>query len=110
MVGDDWSRIVTVLDGDRARLYVRGDLDSATMAHVAEQLAAACRSAREVLVDLHDVGFCDSWSVGALLQATEECTQHGVRTAIVNASLTARRVFELLGAERMLGLDRHGRV
>jgi anti-sigma B factor antagonist len=87
-------------------IAVAGELDIATAPDLCARLDAT-RSTRRprLLVDLTDVGFCDSTGLRALLGAASEVRAHGGRFAIVCPSTgEVARLLEIVGAGEWMAI------
>jgi len=84
--------------GTTAEVALSGELDISTYEDALAQLAAAERSAPEMLVvDLAGLRFVDSTGVRLILSADERARQAGRRLALRLGDGPARRVFGALG-------------
>ena len=84
--------------GTTPEVALTGELDIATYEDAREQLAAAERTAPELLVvDLSGLRFVDSTGVRLILSADERARQAGRRVALRLGDGLARRVFDALG-------------
>jgi anti-anti-sigma factor len=102
----DYFSVALTLGRDRARLYLRGELDAA----VADELAATFDEARAaepslLLVDLAELSFCDSSGIRVLLQAVAQCAREDIEIRIVDAHANVRRIFELTNAAELLVIE-----
>jgi len=76
-----------------------GDLDLACLARVREAFDRALASGAPVMVvDLAEVGFCDSSGLNLLLQARLDAEAAGVVLRLAAPPPAVTRVFELTGA------------
>ena len=76
------------------------DLLNATCA--AEQLASAVRR-NAVIIDMTATTFCDCAGARAIVQAHERATDSGAELRLVVTAEPVRRIFGLLGIDRLLG-------
>jgi anti-anti-sigma factor len=84
--------------GTTAEVALSGELDISTYEDASAQLAAAERSAPELLVlDLAGLRFVDSTGVRLVLSADERAREAGRRLALRLGDGPARRVFTALG-------------
>jgi anti-sigma B factor antagonist len=84
--------------GTTAEVALSGELDISTYEDALAQLAAAERSAPELLVvDLAGLRFVDSTGVRLVLSADERAREAGRRLALRLGDGPARRVFIALG-------------
>jgi anti-sigma B factor antagonist len=91
--------------GDEHLLVVHGELDIATAPCLTERLAALRDrgQAPEVILDLHDLQFCDSTGLRALLGEAREAEICGGRVrVIIPRDGLVRRLFEVCGVENLL--------
>jgi len=98
-----WS--VSIVDG-HVVVTLQGEFDIVG----AEELRAALVGAWErhrcpVVVDLDAVTFLDSQALNALLVAHRVITRDGGRLTVQRVSSIVRRVLEVTGSARLLGLD-----
>jgi anti-anti-sigma factor len=90
---------------DARRVVLRGVLDYATEFETRCALTEAVESdARVVVVDCGDVTFIDSCGLRALLVARVTLTAEGRRFRIEDPSIATRRVVEMAGLAKFLGL------
>jgi|SRR5436305_2599264 len=98
-------QVVLTWDGNRAVLHLAGDLDVAT----APQLRACVAAFFErtpgaaLVIDLAEVTFVDSTTLGVLVGAIRMSEQTGSSVVIRNQAPSIQRVFELTGLDRLLG-------
>ena len=86
------------MTGTTAEVALSGELDISTYEDALAQLAAAERSAPELLVvDLAGLRFVDSTGVRLVLSADERAREAGRRLALRLGDGPARRVFGALG-------------
>ncbi len=86
------------MTGTTAEVALSGELDISTYEDALAQLAAAERSAPELLVvDLAGLRFVDSTGVRLILSADERARETGRRLALRLGDGSARRVFTALG-------------
>ncbi|MFF7586343.1 STAS domain-containing protein [Kitasatospora purpeofusca] len=91
---------------DRAAVCVLvGDLDIETLPPAEQALDEALRTRPQVLVvDLEQVGFCDSSGLNLLLKARLSATAAGAELRLAAASPTVLRLLELTGADTVFAL------
>jgi anti-anti-sigma factor len=89
-------------------IAVAGELDIATAPELCARLDASRTGRRpRLMVDLTDVGFCDSTGLRALLGAASEVRAHGGRFAIVcPTSGDVARLLDIVGASEWMAI--HG--
>ncbi|MFF8278775.1 STAS domain-containing protein [Streptomyces lateritius] len=78
-------------------LSLTGELDHDT----ADALRSALRQwsgAERILVDCHDLGFCDSTGLNVLLQARLHALEEGGRLELAGLRPPVARMFEITGA------------
>ena len=85
-------------------IAVAGELDIATAPELCARLDATRATRRpRMLVDLTDVGFCDSTGLRALLGAASEVRAHGGRFAIVCPPAgDVARLLDVVGASEWM--------
>lgn len=76
------------------------DLLNATRA--AEQLTSAVRRNPAVIIDMTATTFCDCAGARAIVQAHERATGSGAELRLVVTAEPVRRIFGLLGIDRLL--------
>jgi anti-sigma B factor antagonist len=93
-------------DGDGAvTLAIRGEIDFGNVAALRARLAELIRPGTEHLtIDLGDVNFVDSTTIGVLIQAKKRLAQTNRELRIARPTPGVRRVFELAGLVDYLGL------
>ena len=105
----DQLTIATSLGMDRARVFLRGELDLATapLLHksVDDLLAGNGQHRSLVLVDLAELTFCDSSGLRALLEIRERCHRVGTSLRLTNVPANVHRVFELTGTTGVLNIE-----
>lgn len=91
---------------DRAAVCaLAGDLDIETLAPAATALDEAIRDRPDVLVvDLEQVGFCDSSGLNMLLKVRMAANAAGTELRLAGASPTVLRLLELTGADTVFSL------
>ncbi|MCB5180667.1 STAS domain-containing protein [Streptomyces antimicrobicus] len=91
--------------GGGAVCRVAGDLDIEGLAPAEESLTGLVRQAPPVLVvDLEEVGFCDSSGLNLLLRTRAAAQEAGVRFRLAAVAPTVMRVLELTGAQTVFSL------
>lgn len=89
------------------RLRVFGELDSATAPALSRELALICLDGwRAVLIDACSMPFLDSAGLRLFIAANARVEAAGGLMAIARSDRSVRRVFSLLGHERLLGRER----
>lgn len=94
---------VDVLDGECARIVLRGEVDVATLGAPSageweHLLAQEC-----VELDLSEVTFIDSTGLAFISGVARRAADAGVRLSVSGASATAQRALALTGLDRVLG-------
>jgi len=84
------------------RLFVRGELDLATVPVLEDALAPVERWSGRVVVDLSDLSFMDASGLRALGCAGRRASEKGRRFAVTRCRPMVRRLFELTGMADML--------
>lgn len=91
--------------GDAVRVAVEGELDLATAAHLAGELArAAAEEVPLVVADLAEVTLLDSTTLVVLLKASLEVRARGGDLVVRPPDGPARRLLDLVGFDRPLTL------
>lgn len=102
----DFSVTVADHEGDRAVIVVSGEIDMATASeldHVLSGLAA--QGARRLVVDLSDVGFCDSTGLSTFVRARKQLADgEGAPIVLVGMTPPVVKVFRIAG---LTGLFEH---
>jgi anti-sigma B factor antagonist len=105
----DQLAIAISLGPNRARVFLRGELDLATapILHnsVDGLLAGNGQHPALLLIDLADLTFCDSSGLRALLRILERCHRVGTNLRLVNVPANVHRVFELTGTTGVLNIE-----
>lgn len=94
---DDFS--VTVLrHGDRAVVYVSGDIDLSTEDHLRQALSSLVgERVRKVVVDLRDVGLFGSDALRVLAEAQQAADAAGVPLILAAVPSGVLRILEITG-------------
>jgi anti-sigma B factor antagonist len=94
---------------DRARVFLRGELDLATApllrAQVDDLLAGNGQHRALLLIDLAELTFCDSSGLRVLLEIVDSCHRVGTNVRLSNVPVNVHRVFELTGTTSVLNID-----
>jgi len=94
---------------DRARVFLRGELDLATgpllHQHIDDLVTGNGQRHSVVFIDLAEVTFCDSSGLRALLQIVDRCHRLDTNLRLTNVPANIQRVFELTGTTRLLNID-----
>ena len=105
----DQLTIAISLGPDRARVFLRGELDLATAPLLRKQvddlLAGNGQHRSLVLIDLAELTFCDSSGLRALIEIRNQCQRVGTTLRLTNVPADTQRVFELTGTTRVLNID-----
>jgi anti-sigma B factor antagonist len=84
------------VDGGRAVVTLGGEVDLHTAPELRERLGAAIDDGcREIVVDLTQVTFVDSMTLGVLLGALKRLRQQSGELKIVVSDPSLRRIFEI---------------
>lgn len=95
--------IVSVVDGDCARVAVIGELDIATAPKFINTISDLTRDGiRAIEVNCGAVEFLDSAGVRALVVSRNEASKLGAHLAVVEPSPPVRRVLEMTGLAPLL--------
>jgi anti-sigma B factor antagonist len=78
------------------------EIDATNAAGVAEQLTSVVSRHPAVLVDMTATRFCDCAGAGAIMRAYTCATGSGAELRLVVNTEPVRRVFSLLGVDRLL--------
>lgn len=79
-------------------IWLKGELDLGTVAHLDEAIALALREDPPVVVvDLSSLDFMDSTGIRSLLQLRERCHADGRRLLLVPGGHPIQRVLEISG-------------
>jgi anti-anti-sigma factor len=93
-------QVATSLDGGRAVIAVKGEIDMATVDGLSDALAAATRDgADEVWIDLTDVDFLDSTGLSALVSGHRALDG---RLAVICPDGAARRALDVSGLDEVI--------
>ncbi len=91
-------------------LTLRGELDLAGAPAFEDAAARLCRlGARELLIDIAEVGFIDSSGVRAILAVKHLCQEHSCELSMTHGSEQADVLFELTRLLERLPFRRRGR-
>jgi anti-sigma B factor antagonist len=105
----DQLTVAISLGPDRARVFLRGELDLATAPRlhkpVDDLLARNGQHRSLVLIDLAEVTFCDSSGLRALLEIRDRCQRVGTTLRLTNVPADIHRIFELTGTASVLNID-----
>ena len=87
-------------------VHLHGELDLAAADRLEKELLAAMADCPDELsVDLADVTYMDSSAIRTLLRVCAFATDDGKRVRVSGASGVSRRVLEIAGVDKVLGLD-----
>jgi anti-anti-sigma factor len=90
---------------ERVVIALPGEIDVTTSPRVREALLTAVSGRPSVLIaDMTATTFCDSSGMGAIVYAYRQAVEVGTDLRVVIAHPAARRVFELQGADRVIGI------
>jgi anti-anti-sigma factor len=91
------------VDGDRAVVTVRGDLDLQVAQRVVAELEKVEAGEPALLViDLSGLSFLDSSGMGVIAAAQARAVEAGRRIVLVRPPYTVRRAFELSGFDEVV--------
>jgi anti-sigma B factor antagonist len=99
-------------DADRPVLLVSGDLDHGDAGELREAGFAAVDAARAgapVTVDLADVAFADSTSLGALVEIRAYADEHGRRLLLTNVPPRIVQLLTLSGLDAVFTFEQQPR-
>jgi anti-anti-sigma factor len=83
-------RLTVHRHGQRARVTVSGDLNSATAGELDRALATQIRSAGLVVLDLHEIAFIDASGLAVLLRADVNARFDGTGLSLVPGECVRR--------------------
>ena len=89
------------MDDAAATLRLVGELDLHGQAYAAEALRSRTASDSDLTLDLSDLGFIDSSGIRVLISAHKELSRHGRKLVLSAPRPTVKRVFDLLGLDRV---------
>jgi len=87
-----------------ARLAGELDLDRADEVRDSLAAAAAGPGCRYLRVDVSDLGFIDSYGLGALVSARNSAAAHGVTMTLTEPSPPVRKAIQVTGLGDVFGL------
>lgn len=103
MLVHEFRATVASLSGWLALVSVSGELDLYTSERLREAIGeAASVGADTVLLDLSDVGFVDSTSLGVIVQETKRLEGRGIALTLVTDDPRTLRVLEVTGLDRVM--------
>jgi anti-anti-sigma factor len=86
-------------------------IDVCNAGQVAKALASAIRQDNTVIADMNATTFCDCAGARAIVQAHQRAAASGSELRVAAATAQVRRLFELLGIDRLLDTNhRPGRT
>lgn len=89
--------------GATTALRLAGELDMATAPQVRDRIDQLIADGRpRIVVDLHDLAFCDSAGLTAFIQGDKHCTAHGGWLRLTRAEGQVARVMRLSGVLALL--------
>ena len=98
--------------GDRARrviVQVKGEVDVATSAHLADRIARAMERAAEgkveLIIDLARLSFIDVSGINVLLRAARQARAGGGTLVLRSPNRTVRRLLDVLGLDGELAVE-----
>jgi anti-anti-sigma factor len=91
------------VDGERAIVTVRGDLDLQVAQRVVAEIEKVEEGAPALLViDLSGISFLDSSGMGVIAAAQARAVEAGRRIVVVRPPYSVRRAFELSGFDDVI--------
>jgi anti-sigma B factor antagonist len=100
-----WRAIAPHDDGSGV-VHLSGELDIAVVEELERELRAAVSTTTTRLdIDLDEVTYIDSSSVGAIMRTLAAATEVGKSLRVINARGVPRRVLEISGVGEVLGLE-----
>lgn len=98
-------RISDTHEGPRTILAVSGEVDLATAPTLRQRVVQAIDDgARQVVVDLSEVGFMDSTGLGVLIGGLKRLRQLDGNLIVVNPSDPVHKILEVTGLLDVLGV------
>jgi anti-sigma B factor antagonist len=98
--------ITTDLSGDSTVLRLAGDLDVTTVAVFRDAVARAdLAHSRQLVLDVTEVGFCDSSGITALLATRNRTIATGHQLTLAGVPTHMTRMFRVVGLDQVFGLD-----
>ena len=95
-----------VRDAGRVRVRLRGELDLATAPLVAGRLRDLGGRGEPVLLDLDELAFMDASGIRLVLTAARAAARGGWAFAVTPGSHAVRRLFEVVGLDTELPIER----
>ena len=80
------------------------EIDIGNAAGVADELTSAASCNRAVIIDMSATRFCDCAGVRAIVRAHKRATGSGAELRLVVTAAPVRRIFGLIGVDRLLDL------
>jgi anti-anti-sigma factor len=80
------------------------EIDIGNAAGVADELTSAASCNRVVIIDMSATRFCDCAGVRAIVRAHKRATGSGAELRLVATAAPVRRIFGLIGVDRLLDL------
>ena len=80
------------------------EIDIGNAAGVADELTSAVSRNRVVIIDMSATRFCDCAGVRAIVRAHKRATGSGAELRLVVSAAPVRRIFGLIGVDRLLDL------
>ncbi|MDI6104345.1 STAS domain-containing protein [Actinoplanes sp. NEAU-A12] len=84
-------------DGDHTTIVLTGELDLSSATELQNLLVDAVRTASIVTVDVSAVGFIDSTTITALVNAHNTAATTGCQFTLANPAARIRRVLQVTG-------------
>jgi anti-sigma B factor antagonist len=101
----EYFSLALTLRHDRARLNLRGELDSAATDELSARFDEVCAERPSLLlVDLTELSFCDSSGIQALVQLAALCASNDIELRLFGAQSNVHRIFELTDTAELLHL------
>lgn len=92
--------------GSQMVVRLSGEADAEVRDLVVDAIAAASQaSPAGIVVDLGELTFIDSSGIHALVLGRDRCLGRGTEMAVARPSASVRRVLDLCGLSRLLGLE-----
>jgi anti-sigma B factor antagonist len=98
-------------EGGHGALFLRGELDIASVPSLEASVARLCsEDRRAITLDLSRLVFIDSTGLAAIVLAGKLCEKHGLEFSLVQGPSAVRRLFELTGLIDVLPFQQEGQV
>jgi anti-sigma B factor antagonist len=96
-------RIARHLVGDRAEIWLSGELDTFTRERLDGLVQRLPGDVRSLVLDLTHLSFMDSGGISEVLILREQCLERGGTLTLRNVPANVRRILEVTGLDSLLG-------